>query len=387
MDKIRGYGMIDSKYIVVGSGMFGSVVAERIASVLGEDVTVIEKRSHAGGNSYSCIDPETGIEYHKYGSHIFHTSSVKVWDYIRQFCSFTSYRHKVMTTSQDQIYSMPINLKTICDVYQKGLTPAMAKQLIDEERKSISDPEESLETKAISLIGQKLYEKFIKGYTIKQWNKHPSELPADIIKRLPVRLNFNSDYFNDPYQGVPLEGYGALFQSLLSDSRIHLMLNTDFAEIKTQIRPGTVVVYTGMIDEYFDYCYGNLEWRSLRFDWETHDIEDYQGTTVINYADAEVPFTRIHEFKHYHPERKSVFGSGKTVICKEYPQEWESGAEAYYPVNTPRNQDLFCKYQKLAEQTSDLIFGGRLGCYSYWDMDKAILNALECFENKIEKGK
>lgn len=379
--------MIETKYVIVGSGFFGSVLAERIASVLQADVTIIEKRSHIGGNSYSCIDPETGIEYHKYGSHIFHTFSKKVWDYIRQFGEFTPYRHKVMTTSQGQIYSMPINLKTICDVYQKGLTPAMAEQLIDEDRRLISNPEESLETKAIFLIGKNLYEKFIKGYTIKQWNKHPTELPADIITRLPVRFNFNSDYFNDPYQGVPLNGYGALFQSLLSNPKIHVMLNTNFAQIKEQIPADATVIYTGMIDEYFDYCYGSLEWRSLRFDWETHNVADYQGTTVMNYADAEISFTRIHEFKHYHPERQEIFSSAKTIICKEYPHEWSFGEEAYYPVNTPRNQDLFQKYQELAEKTPNLIFGGRLGCYKYWDMDKAILNALECFENKIERLK
>lgn len=378
--------MFDHKYIVVGSGIFGSVVAERIASVLQEKVLVIEKRSHIGGNSYSEIDKETGIECHKYGSHIFHTKSHEVWNYITQFAEFTNYRHKVFTMSNDQVYSMPINLKTICDVYEKSLTPSQAIALIEKDRKEISNPDESLETKAISLIGRRLYEKFIRGYTIKQWNKDPVDLPSSIISRLPVRFNLNSDYFDAPFQGVPLQGYGEMFSRLLSHENIEVMLNTDFAQVKDKINPSAKIIYTGMIDEYFDYCFGALEWRSLRFEWETHNTSDYQGTTVMNYADEDVKYTRIHEFKHYHPERQDVFASASTVICKEYSQDWTLGKEAYYPVNTERNQTILKQYMELAAQNPNIIFGGRLGTYKYWDMDVAILEALKCFNNNFKRG-
>ena len=289
--------MIDAKYIVVGSGIFGSVIAERIANVLHESVTVVEKRSHIGGNCHSVIDEETGIECHRYGSHIFHTSDERVWQYINQFSAFTNYRHKVMTISDGQVYFMPINLKTLCDVAHKALTPTEAKRMLET---AMCNPAtaRNLEEKAIALIGHELYRKFIRGYTLKQWNKDPRELPAEIITRLPVRTNFNTDYFNDPHQGVPRDGYFKIFERLLASSDIKILLNTDFSSIRTQISSGTRVIYTGMIDEYFDRCLGNLEWRTLRFDWETLPVQDHQGTTVVNYADENIPYTRIHEFKH-----------------------------------------------------------------------------------------
>ena len=374
--------MIDAKYIVVGSGIFGAVIAERIASVLHESVTVVEKRSHIGGNCHSSIDEITGVECHRYGSHIFHTSDEKVWSYINKFSSFTDYRHKVITVSDGQVYFMPINLKTLCDVARKALTPTEAREMLETARRD-PDTAHNLEEKAIALIGPELYRKFIRGYTLKQWNKDPRELPAEIITRLPVRTNFNTDYFNDPHQGVPRDGYFKIFERLLAASNIKVMLNTDFASIRVHISPDTRVIYTGMIDEYFDRCLGSLEWRSLRFDWETLPVQDYQGTTVVNYADESIPYTRIHEFKHYHPERRAPFESSKTVICREYSGEWDVGREAYYPVNTPRNQRLLLEYRKLAEQTPNLIFGGRLGCYRYWDMDKAVAGALDCFESQI----
>ena len=376
--------MLNSKYIVVGAGIFGSVIAERIASVLNEPVTVIDKRGHAGGNCYSEIDGETGIECHRYGSHIFHTSSDTVWDYITKFATFTNYRHKVLAVSGGKIYFMPINLKTLCDIHQRFITPAEAQELLSREK---TDPAaaKNLEDKAIALIGKDLYEKFIKGYTAKQWEKDPRELPPDIISRLPVRTDFNTDYFNDPHQGVPKDGYFKLFDRLLDNPRIRLLTNTDFRSVRNEIAPDATVVYTGMIDEFFDYQFGTLEWRSLRFEWETLPCRDFQGTTVVNYTDAEVPYTRIHEFKHYHPERTVPFQFGKTVICREYSETWRSGKEAYYPVNTARNQTLLKQYQERAEQTPNVIFGGRLGCYRYWDMDKAVLAALDCFDSRIRK--
>ncbi len=374
--------MLEYKYIVVGSGIFGSVIAERIASVLNESVIVVEKRSHIGGNCHSAIDSQTGIECHRYGSHIFHTSNEKVWKYIKQFSSFTNYRHKVLTISDGQVYFMPINLKTLCDVARQNLTPAEARQMLMKARRNPEDAQ-NLEEKAIALIGEDLYRKFIRGYTLKQWNKDPRELPADIINRLPVRTNFNTDYFNDSYQGIPLNGYFKLFDNLLSDPKIKVLHNTDFSSIRSQILSGAKVIYTGMIDEYFEHSLGTLEWRTLKFEWETIPIQDYQGTTVVNYADEDVPYTRIHEFKHYHPERKIPYELNQTVICKEYSCEWSIGQEAYYPVNTQRNQKLLMEYQELAKQKPNLIFGGRLGSYCYWDMDKAISAALECFESKI----
>lgn len=374
--------MIDTPYLVIGSGIFGSVIAERIATVLQKPVTIVEKRSHIGGNCHSEIDPDTGIECHRYGSHIFHTSNEKVWKYINQFTSFTGYRHKVMTVSGGQIYFMPINLKTLCDVTGKALSPADAEKMLNASSGNAARAR-NLEEKAIALIGPELYRKFIRGYTMKQWNKDPRELPAEIITRLPVRTNFNTDYFNDPYQGIPKDGYFKLFEALLKDPKIRILLKTDFSEIRSQIRAGTKIIYTGMIDEFFDCCAGRLEWRTLRFDWETLPVRDHQGTSVVNYAEETVPYTRIHEFKHYHPERREPFESSRTVICKEYSSEWQPKDEAYYPVNTPRNQRLLEEYQGMAKKDPGLILGGRLGCYRYWDMDKAVGNALECFETQI----
>lgn len=369
------------EYVVVGSGFSGAVMAERIASQLGKRALVVEKRSAIGGNSRSKIDPETGIECHVYGSHIFHTSSEKVWKYITQFGDFTTYRHKVLIRSKGKTYFMPINLKTLNDFYGKDLPPEEAKKLMTEEiaKAGIREPE-NLEEKAISLIGRPLYETFIEGYTRKQWGRDPKELPAEIITRLPVRTNFNADYFGDPWQGVPREGYFRLFERILDNPKIEVRLNTDFRDIREELPAACKIFYTGMIDEFFDNCFGALEWRSLRFEWETLPVQDYQGTTVVNDGNPEVPYTRIHEFKHYHPERTAPFESGRTVICKEFPQTYQPGMEAYYPVNSGRNQKLLAKYQELAAQNPNVRFGGRLGRYRYWNMDKAIEAVLDLWQ-------
>lgn len=378
--------MIETKYIVAGSGLSGAVAAERIASVLGEAVTVVERRNAVGGNCRSTVDPETGIECHCYGSHIFHTASEKAWRYIKRFSPFTSYRHRVLARSGDKIYFLPINLKTIDDVYLRVLSPAEARQAIAADG-GYGVHADNLEAKAISLIGKKLYRKLIRRYTRKQWNKPPRELSADIIARLPVRMNFNTDYFDDPYQGLPYAGYGRLFEKMLADPKIHVVLNADFKTVRSEIRPDALIVYTGMIDEYFDYVFGPLEWRSLRFEWESPKVRDYQGTAVINYVDKSVPYMRIHEFKHLHPEREAPYRFPETVICREYSEDWRRGREAYYPVNTLRNQRLLERYQKLAQAEKNVIFAGRLGCYRYWNMDTAILNALDCFESRIKHRK
>lgn len=373
------------KYFVIGAGIWGSVIAERIASQLNRPVTVIEKRNHIGGNCYSKVDEETGIECHMYGSHIFHTSAQQVASYLSQFCSLTHYRHKVLTRHKGRVFSMPINLGVINSFYGRDFSPAEAGDFLRAEiaRHAVENPA-NLEEKAISLIGKPLYEAFIKNYTRKQWNCDPRELPVEIINRLPFRTNYNTDYFNDPVQGVPKDGYFQLFRRLLGHPNITVELDRDYKDIKGQLPADATIIYSGLPDELFDYKYGRLAWRSLHFEWETKFVKDFQGTAVMNYADLEQPYTRIHEFKHYHPERKKVFESGKTVICYEYPRNFSENMDAYYPVNDSRNMAIHARYSGEAQKNANLVLGGRLGCYRYWDMDAAIADALECFEKSIK---
>lgn len=369
------------KYLVVGCGFWGSVFAERIASVLNEKVVIIDKKSHIGGASYSEIDSGSGIEVHKYGSHIFHTSSKKVWEYVNKFASFNNYRHKVLANYQNKIYPMPINLATINMFYNLNLTPSEAFDFISQEGKKsgIEDPE-NFEQQAISKIGESLYEAFIKGYTQKQWRTEPSNLPKEIFSRLPVRRDYNFHYFSDDYEGIPVEGFGKLFENILSNKNIEIELNVDYFDIKEQIPPDCKIIYTGEVDRFFDYKYGRLQWRSLEFETKTVDMQDYQGTSVMNFVESHIPYTRIHEFKHFHPERKDVFDSDKTTITFEYPKDYKVGEDAYYPVNTAENNAIYELYKKEIENNKNLIVGGRLGAYKYWDMDKAIENALEVFD-------
>ena len=367
--------------LIVGAGLAGSVMAERIANDLDRPVTVIEKRNHIGGNCWSEIDSETGIECHKYGSHIFHTSNREVWEYISRFTEWNNYQHRVWTSYQGRIYSMPINLQTINSYYGLNLTPEEAKDFIQAEaaKEDITEPR-NLEEKAISLIGRPLYEAFIRGYTIKQWEKDPRELDPSIITRLPVRYNYNNRYFNDTWEGIPLHGYGKMFERMLSHPNITVRLNTDWFDIRDSISPETLVIYTGPIDQFFDYRFGRLEWRTVDFTIERHNCADYQGASVINNADPETPYTRTHEFKHYHPEREDT---GKTVIYREYSRFAVEGDEPYYPVNTKRNINLYNLYYRLAIKQHNIIFKGRLGIYKYLDMDKIISNALIYFKNNI----
>jgi len=374
------------KTIVVGSGIFGSVIAERIASVANERVVVIEKREHIGGNCYSRIDPETGIEVHAYGSHIFHTSSTKVWQYITQFTAFNSYRHKVLARHNNQIFFMPINLKTINDFYGLDLSSTDARQFIaDEAKKEQIGVPKNLEEKAVSSIGRPLYEAFVKGYTVKQWGKNPTELPASIINRLPVHFNYDSWYFDDPYQGIPLNGYEEVFKRLLKNPNIEVMLNTDFFEIKDSFDDDALIIYSGPIDRFFDYKYGVLGWRTLTFEKQVHQLQDFQGTSVVNYSDEKFPFTRIHEFKHFHPERSGVFKSDKTVTFTEYSHLAGQNQDPYYPVNTTQDREMFTLYSEEAEKCKNVVFGGRLGGYKYLNMDQVIGMALETFEKLREK--
>lgn len=374
-----------SKVLIVGAGFSGAVLAERIASVLRVPVTVIDRRDHVGGNAYSEVDPATGIECHKYGPHIFHTKNKRVWNYVQKFSPFSNYQHKVLTQYRNKIYQMPINLKTINDFYGVNLNPSEAEALISDEaaKDGIAAPS-NLEEQAISLIGRPLYRAFIEGYTLKQWDCDPKHLPAAIVKRLPVRYNYNANYFNDPYQGIPLIGYGELFKRILNHPNITVHKNTDYFGIKDQIPDECLIIYTGMLDQMFGYKYGALQWRSLRFEWETLPVSDFQGNAVINYSELDRPYTRIHEFKHYHPERASIFSSKHTIICREYPQTYQSGMEAYYPINNSENDEKYQLYKKASEKSGNLLVTGRLGAYRYWDMDKAIENALLLFD-RIER--
>jgi len=364
--------------IIVGSGFFGATIAEKITDELNLKVAVLEKRSHIGGNSYSVIEEETQIEYHKYGSHIFHTNNKKVWDYCNRFANFNNYRHKVLTVHKNKIYSMPINLSTINQFYEKNLNPEQAetfmKTIVNEENQ-----EDNFESKAISLIGRDLYEAFIKGYTLKQWQMDPRELPSTIISRLPVRFNYNTEYFDDFYQGIPLDGYTAWIEKLLSKSKV--FLNLDYFEVKDTISKEKLIIYTGPIDKYFNYKFGELTWRTLDFELETHVTNDYQGLSVMNYADLDVNYTRIHEFKHLHPER--TYAENKTLIMKEYSRFANTKDEPYYPVNSKSDREKLNKYRELIKQEKNVLFGGRLGSYQYLDMHMAIASALNVFENEI----
>ena len=367
--------------IVVGSGLFGLTVAERAASQLGKNVLIVERRPHLGGNAYSEAEPETGIEVHKYGAHLFHTSNKRVWDYVNQFTDFTGYQHRVFAMHNGTAYQFPMGLGLINQFFGKYYSPEDAKKLIQEQAAEInSEDATNLEEKAISLIGRPLYEAFIRDYTAKQWQTDPKELPAGNITRLPVRYTFDNRYFNDTYEGLPVDGYAAWLNN---------MADHELFEVRDQIRadnPDAPVVYTGPLDRYFNYEEGTLGWRTLDFETEVLDIPDFQGTSVMNYNDAEFPYTRIHEFRHFHPERADVYPKDKTVIMKEYSRFAEGDDEPYYPINTPDDREMLLKYRERADkETADhkVFFGGRLGTYQYLDMHMAIASALNMFDNKL----
>jgi UDP-galactopyranose mutase len=371
--------------IVVGSGFFGLTVAERAATQLNKRVLVLERRDHIGGNAYSEAEPETGIEVHRYGAHLFHTSNKRVWDYVRQFTEFTGYQHRVFTIYQGRVYPMPVNLATICEYFGRYMTPDEAKALIAEQAGEIEGKDaKNFEEKAISLIGRPIYQAFFRGYTAKQWQTDPKELPAAIITRLPVRYNFNNRYFNDTFEGLPVDGYTAWLERMADHPNIEVRTNVDFFDVRDEIPQGTPIVYTGPLDRYFEYSQGELGWRTLDFRQEVVPTGDYQGTPVMNYADVDVPFTRIHEFRHFHPERD--YPTDKTVIVREYSRSAEHGDEPYYPINTADDRAKLEKYRELAKREArerNVLFGGRLGTYKYLDMHMAIGSALSAFDNKI----
>lgn len=372
------------KFLVVGSGFFGSVIAERIANDLKERVLVIDKRPHIGGNCFSEDDNKTEIHYHKYGTHIFHTSNKIVWDYINRFTEFNGYFHQVLTTYKNKVYQMPINLETINSFYNLNLKPYEVDGFLEKEiaKEKIINPK-NFEEKAISLIGRPLYEAFIKGYTKKQWQRNPELLPEFILKRLPLRKNYNESYYFSRWQGIPLMGYTEIFRKLLNNKNIEVKLNTDYFEIRENIPETTFVIYSGPIDKYFDYKYGRLEWRTLEFKKRILSVEDYQGTSVMNYAEESIPCTRIHEPRHLHPEKN--YTKEKTLIIEEYSKP-DDGNNPYYPINDERNQKLILKYRDETQTLKNVTISGRLGDYQYYDMHQTIAMALELYENKIKRN-
>ena len=361
-----------TKYLVVGAGLFGATFAYEAAK-RGNEVHMIEKRSHIAGNIYT--KEVHGIQVHQYGAHIFHTSNKEVWNYVNQFAEFNRYTNSPIANYNGEIYNMPFNMNTFNKLWGV-VTPKEALDKINEQRAVLNGKEpENLEEQAISLVGTDIYQKLVKGYTEKQWGRKATELPAFIIRRLPVRLTYDNNYFNDDYQGIPVGGYTQIVEKMLADDKITVETGVDFFDKKDEyLKNYDKVLFTGMIDQFFDYKLGELEYRSLRFETEELDVDNYQGNAVVNYTDAETPYTRVIEHKHFE------FGKGdkdKTVITREYPADWKRGDEPYYPVNDKRNNSLYKEYQNLAsKEAENVIFGGRLGQYRYYNMDQVIAAAL-----------
>lgn len=376
--------------VVVGAGLFGLTVAQQAAELAGARVEVIDIRGHIGGNAYSYVDEETGAEIHKYGAHLFHTSSARVWEYVNRFTEFTDYVHRVWATHGGEVYPLPTNLGTINQFFRAHYTPDEARALIAEQAGELAgqDPR-NLNDKGISLIGRPLYEAFIKNYTAKQWQTDPAELPAGIINRLPVRFNYDNRYFKDTWEGLPRDGYTAWMERMAADERIHVSLGVDFFDEsqpynKTALKEaGVPVVYTGPVDRYFDYSLGDLKWRTVDFKEVRYDEGDHFGCPVMNFSDADVPYTRAIEFKNFNPERRESQNPDRTVVWEEYSRFAERGDEPYYPVNTDADRELYAKYEELAAKEENTVFGGRLGTYKYYDMHQVIATALDAYENKI----
>jgi UDP-galactopyranose mutase len=378
---------VKADLVIVGSGFFGLTIAQQCAQNLGLNVVVVDRRNHLGGNAYSETDPETGIEVHRYGAHLFHTSNERVWEYVNRFTAFTNYQHRVYTNFRGQVFPMPINLGTINQFFDAAYSPDEARALIAEQAAEFSPAQAgNLEQKGISLIGRPLYEAFIRDYTAKQWQTDPRLLAAEIISRLPVRYNYDNRYFSDTHEGLPVDGYTPWLEKMASHDRIELRLDTDFFDTSQEINKANVVgnipvVYTGPVDHYFDYSQGRLGWRTLDFERQVMATSDFQGTSVMNYADLDVPYTRIHEFRHFHPERE--YAPDKTVIMREFSRFAKGGDEPYYPVNTPQDRQQLLEYRDLGRNESGVLFGGRLGTYKYLDMHMAIGAALSMVDNKL----
>ncbi len=372
-------GLEQADLVVVGSGFYGLTVAERAASDRAR-VVVLDRRGHLGGNAWSERESSTGIEVHTYGSHIFHTSNARVWEYVNRFGSFNDYRHHVWTVHRGRVYPMPIGMATMTQFFERVLTPAEARALVQEQAAELQGATpQTLEEKAVSLIGRPLYDAFIRGYTAKQWQTDPRELPERIITRLPVRFTYETRYFADIWEGIPVDGYGALLQTMAATPGVTVHTGVDWFDVRDGVT--APVVYTGPIDRYFDFREGHLGWRTLDLEVEVLEADDFQGTTVMNYADEDVPHTRIHEFQHFHPERANV--PGATVIMREHSRAATPTDEPYYPIDTPEDRRRLTAYRELIKGEQGVHFGGRLGSYQYLDMHMAIASALTAYDNEI----
>lgn len=366
-------------YLVVGAGLFGATFAHEVVKH-GNHVTVLEKRDHIGGNIYTKeID---GIQVHQYGAHIFHTRSKKIWDYINRFAEFNRYTNSPIANYHGKIYNLPFNMNTFHQMWGV-VTPQQALAEINRQRSEMNGKSpKNLEEQAISLVGRDIYEKLIKEYTEKQWGRRAADLPAFIIRRIPVRLTYNNNYFNDPYQGIPIGGYTQIIEKMLDNISIKVKTNTNFFDRRAYyIKTYDKIIFTGMIDQFFDYQLGALEYRSLKFETKELNIDNYQGNAVVNYTDSQTPFTRIIEHKHFE------FGKGdkgKTIITYEYPQSWHRGDEPYYPINDKNNNRKYKDYTQLAQSIPNVIFGGRLGQYRYYNMDQTIMAALQLVKSVLE---
>lgn len=368
-------------YLIVGAGLFGAVFAHE-AGKRGKKCLVVDKREHIGGNIYT--SEVEGIKVHQYGAHIFHTDNKSTWEYINGFAEFNRYTNSPVAIYKDELYNMPFNMNTFNKMWGV-VTPEQAKNKIKQqiEEAGIIDPQ-NLEEQAISLVGKDIYEKLVKGYTEKQWGRKATELPSFIIKRLPVRFTYDNNYFNDRYQGIPIGGYTQIAEKMLSKAEVRL--NTDFFEHRDELKGmADRILFTGMIDEYYDHCYGELEYRSLRFETEIVDCENYQGNAVVNYTEYEIPYTRIIEHKHFEFGCQRGEGVNKTVITKEYPAKWKKGDEPYYPLCDDKNNVMYQKYKELSLSEDKVIFGGRLGMYRYFDMHNIVEEALKCAETELNR--
>ena len=383
-----------SDVVVVGSGLFGLTVAERLATQHGMNVTILERRDHIGGNAYSETDPSTGIEIHRYGAHLFHTSNERVWAYVNQFTSFTNYVHRVYTVHRGVVYPLPVNLGTINQFFGTAMGPNEARALIASQASELDGktPTNFVE-KGVSLVGRPLYEAFFMNYTAKQWQTAPEQLPASVVSRLPVRYNYDNRYFNDAHEGLPTDGYTAWLERMADHPRIEVRLGVDFLDEsagglgRNAVVGQVPVVYTGPIDRYFGYSEGELGWRTIDLERETLPVGDYQGTSVMNYADADVPYTRIIEFRHFNPER--TYTTDATVIAREYSRFAGRDDEPYYPVAAADDQVRLAKYRELAAEATtqqQVMFGGRLGRYQYLDMHAAIGSALQMVDERFMRG-
>ncbi|MBQ3680828.1 MAG: UDP-galactopyranose mutase [Paludibacteraceae bacterium] len=379
--------MAEYDFLIVGAGLYGCVFAHELKK-LGKKCLVIDKRAHLGGNVY-CEETE-GINVHKYGAHIFHTSNKKVWNYVNDIVEFNRYTNSPVARYKDELYNLPFNMNTFAQMWgvktpdeaQKKLDEQKADALASMKAAGVSEPR-NLEEQALTLIGKDIYEKLIKGYTEKQWGRKCTELPAFIIKRLPVRMVFDNNYFNDTYQGIPMGGYNKLIEGLLDG--VETRTGVDYFANKAEFDSmADKIVFTGKIDEYFGYEYGNLQYRTVRFETEVLDTPNYQGNAVVNYTEREVPYTRVIEHKHFEMFGQDVYNNSKTVISKEYSTEWKPGMEPYYPVNNKQNTELYAKYKALADKEQNVIFGGRLAEYKYYDMDDVIEAALGALDGIIK---